>query len=132
MTPVSIKDHLEPQEQFFASIPTTHFDVDEHLPAHFDWREHIQMNKVEHQMSCGACWAFAAAAAIESAYAIKHQVHIQLSKQELVDCTQATYDSEYRNHGCAGGYPTDAFLYAVKHGVFEEEAYPYKALVRGF
>lgn len=129
MSPTSVQDHHLPAVEFFDSIPTTHFEPLQTVPRNFDWRDHISLSPVDHQLSCGACWAFSAAVAIEAGYAIKHDnLQVQLSKQEMVDCTLSTYDKDYRNNGCTGGYPTDAFLYAMKHGVFEEKDYPYKAL----
>jgi len=56
----------------------------------------------------GASWAFAAAAAFESAWAITHNSTPPLvSRQQFLDCTGATPDS------CLSGHPGDAFEYAA-------------------
>ena len=58
----------------------------------------------------GSCWAFAAVATIESAYAIAKEVEPPvLSEQELIDCDD--YDS-----GCLGGWPERAFRWLKRHG----------------
>ena len=45
------------------------------------------MNPVRDQGSCGSCWAFAATATFEGRYAIKKGAKIQLSEQQMVDCS---------------------------------------------
>ena len=66
-----------------------------------DWREVDDVTAVRDQGSCGACWAFAATAAIESQYSMTHNhANISLSNQELVDCTRGY---PYGTTGCLGG-----------------------------
>jgi hypothetical protein len=45
-----------------------------------------------------SCYAFAATAAVESFYAIKHNILVDFSEQEIVDCSTI-----YGNGGCDGG-----------------------------
>lgn len=67
-----------------------------------DWREKGAVNQIVSQGSCGSCWAFAATASIESAYAIKNAKLLRLSEQQMVDCDEKSY-------GCQGGWYTNAF-----------------------
>ncbi|GJM90512.1 hypothetical protein PR202_ga06799 [Eleusine coracana subsp. coracana] len=54
---------------------------------------------------CGACWAFAAAAAVESLNAIKgNGLLVDLSPQEPIDCDRG-------NNGCTGGFALKVFDY---------------------
>ena len=96
-------------EDFYAAEPTIHVTADKNLPTHWDWREHAHLQPIENQHQCGACWAFSSLAAVEAAYAIKHNVQVQLSKQELIDCTKKTYDKNYQNNGCSGGHATEGY-----------------------
>lgn len=111
----SIVVQTQEEDQSYQSIPTR-----------FDWREHVQVNPVEQQGSCGSCWAFATAATVEILLAYRHGLHgIHLSKQELVDCSSKSYDHTYMNEACQYGYPPEAYRYMLQHGVMEERAYPY-------
>lgn len=103
-----------------------HVNPERNLPAHFDWREKIRMPAAITQSSCGACWAFAAATTIETQLAFRHNIHVELSKQELVDCTR--HANGYQNNGCHGGFPWEAFRFAQTHGLVDEHSYPYKGL----
>jgi cathepsin L len=62
-----------------------------------DWRSSGHVNAVKDQGSCGSCWAFSAAASMESIHAIKSGKLARLSEQQIVDCSH-TY-----NYGCGGG-----------------------------
>ncbi|KAK1632037.1 hypothetical protein QYE76_006352 [Lolium multiflorum] len=97
------------------------------LPVAFDWRSktcygHPCLTPVKDQAyNCGACWAFAATAAMESHHAIlKNGSLLRLSEQELVDC-------DTNNGACAGGLAANAFQYVVKWGLTSSAAYPYTA-----
>uniref|UniRef100_A0A914E368 Uncharacterized protein n=1 Tax=Acrobeloides nanus TaxID=290746 RepID=A0A914E368_9BILA len=92
-------------------------------PAHFDWREKGVVTPVKSQAIpgagyCGSCWA--AAATVESAYAIKYHELKNLSSQQLLDCDQS-------NNGCDGGDDDKAFEYVHEHGLMTWEDYPYVA-----
>lgn len=58
--------------------------------ARFDWRDYDIVSAVGNQNPCGSCWAFAAAAAFESSYRMHNGLAINLSEQELLDCTPAS------------------------------------------
>lgn len=74
------------------------------------------------QGQCGSCWAFSATAALESAYLIDKNTNLSLSAQELVDCS-----SRFGNHGCNGGWPTNAYNYIIFNGILPTSSYPYAA-----
>ena len=90
------------------------------------------MPEVKNQRSCGSCWAFTAAAAIEAAWniakntgssTIMEPVYTKpTSTQQLVDC-------DPYSHGCNGGWMTYAFRYLsnYKKTLAFEENYPYTA-----
>ena len=67
----------------------------------WDWRNQGAVTDVKNQGLCGASWAFATTAAIESAYQIKTGSLISLSEQQLIDCDTASF-------GCKKGDPIDA------------------------
>lgn len=85
-----------------------------------DWREHGAVNPVQNQGSCGSCWAFSSAAAMESAYFIKHGHLYKLSEQQWVDCDDVCL-------GCNGGLEVFAFRYAKFDSIEELKDYPYVA-----
>ncbi|CAI6011874.1 unnamed protein product, partial [Closterium sp. NIES-65] len=73
----------------------------------------------------GACWAYAAARAVQGAYAKLKETDddvfpggMSLSVQQLVDCTGAAAS-------CRGGYPEAALQYAAKIGLQDEAGYSY-------
>lgn len=75
---------------------------------------------------CNSCWAFAAAAAIESAGALAGRGLRDLSEQMLIDCTLAPVTA---NMGCFGGdYKTGmAWVASSSAGMCLEADYPYQA-----
>lgn len=92
------------------------------LNASVDWRP--IMNPAKTQGKCGSCWAFSAVAAIEGTYAVKAGVRLDLSEQELVDCS-----ATHGNKGCHGGLKDRAFRYVIANGgLASQEDYPYKAV----
>lgn len=76
--------------------------------------------------NCGAGWAFAAAAATESANFLKGGRRlVSLSEQNLIDCSSGR---PYGNSGCSGGSADRAFEYIINNrGVDTEASYPYQA-----
>lgn len=76
------------------------------------------------QGACGACWAFAAIADLESTYMLKYQYKVDFSEQQLVDCSSA-----FGNDGCGGGMMNSAFQYVLKMGVTLESYYPFRQRV---
>uniref|UniRef100_A0A1A7WES0 Cystein proteinase inhibitor protein salarin n=1 Tax=Iconisemion striatum TaxID=60296 RepID=A0A1A7WES0_9TELE len=89
------------------------------LPKSIDYRKKGMVSSVKNQGSCGSCWAFSSAGALEGQLAKKTGQLIDLSPQNLVDCVK-------ENDGCGGGYMTNAFNYVKDNGgIDSEEAYPY-------
>ncbi|VAH12609.1 unnamed protein product [Triticum turgidum subsp. durum] len=92
-------------------------------PRHFDWREHGVVTPAKQQGACGCCWAFAAAATVESLNKIKGGELVDLSVQELVDCSTGVFSSP-----CGYGWPKSALEWIKsKGGLFTEAEYPYLA-----
>ena len=72
----------------------------------------------------GACWAFAATAAVESAHFIKSKQLIPLTEQQLVECSSA-----YGNHGCQGGLMDYAYSYLQENPFCQQSTYKYNGVV---
>jgi len=85
-----------------------------------DWRNETKVSSVKNQGECGGCWAFSSVGAIESAWAIKHNILYDLSEQELIDCSS-------KNNGCEGGSMDLAFQYVIENGLCSNVSYPYTA-----
>ena len=75
---------------------------------------------IRQQGSCGACWAFAAVAALEKFYFDRLGARLEFSQQELVDCKEGI-------RGCQGGIPEFGFKYASQYGLSVSSVYPYVA-----
>ena len=87
-----------------------------------DWEKQGKVTRVKNQAACGSCWAFSAIGSLEAAYSIYQDKSIELSEQELVDCS-----SEYGNNGCNGGIMSNAFEYIIERQISTENDYVYTA-----
>lgn len=66
------------------------------VPSKFDWRDKNVVTKVKEQGSCGSCWTFSTAAAMESYNAIAGGDLYNMSPQQILDCS-----NDYGiNNGC--------------------------------
>jgi C1A family cysteine protease len=92
--------------------------------ASVDWSDPAKnyVTPVRNQASCGSCWAFAAAAALESYTLIKQSKpgqELNLSEQVLVSCGGAG--------SCGGGSIGSASNYIRDKGLPLEDCFPYTA-----
>ncbi|XP_026012981.1 uncharacterized protein LOC113015246 [Astatotilapia calliptera] len=123
MTPVEIAGTLMgtrvPSD--LEMVAASFIKVNASLPASVDWRDKGLVTPVKKQGSCGACWAFSAAGALEGQLKKSTGILRSLSAQNLIDCT-----TDYGNRGCNGGLIARAFKYVVDNqGIASEDAYPY-------
>lgn len=88
----------------------------------YDLRTDKLLGPIRTQGMCGSCWAFAAAAAYESNYAIKNGRLVDLSEQDMVNCISTA-------KGCQGGFPILVFDAMVSDGkkIADESSQPYLA-----
>ncbi|OQR77126.1 cathepsin S-like [Tropilaelaps mercedesae] len=95
------------------------------LPKKLDWRIWNGVGHVKNQGSCGSCYAFSAAGALETAHWRKHYSLPNISEQQIVDCT-----GEYGNNGCGGGWMHAAFKWLQNNGGYvAQDQYPYTGRV---
>ncbi|SBT71252.1 vivapain-3, putative [Plasmodium malariae] len=84
-----------------------------------DWRKLNAVTPVKDQKNCGSCWAFSTVGVVESQYAIRRKKLVQLSEQELIECS-------FKNNGCLYGFIPLAFDDMIEFGgLCEGKYYPY-------
>jgi hypothetical protein len=116
------------QEEFVKTYlierPQKSYIVDEKINppnADIDWTTKGVVSPVKNQGSCGSCWAFSAVAVLE-AFSLMKGVSVNLSEQQLVDCSRAQ-----GNAGCNGGYNIQGLAYVKLNGIASTSQYPYVA-----
>lgn len=92
------------------------------IPTEIDWTTKGAVSQVKDQGACGSCWAFSVTGALESAYYLKNKVMLDLSEQELVDCS-----GSYGNQGCNGGLEAQGYRFVADKGLCSQVDYPYHA-----
>uniref|UniRef100_A0A3B3Z7N1 Cathepsin S, ortholog2, tandem duplicate 1 n=1 Tax=Periophthalmus magnuspinnatus TaxID=409849 RepID=A0A3B3Z7N1_9GOBI len=106
----------------FKMTPTPLQETDVDVPDTVDWRESGLVTSVKDQGSCGSCWAFSTAGALEGLLAKTTGKLVDLSPQNLVDCS-----GKYGTQGCNGGWPHHALQYVIDNqGIDSEASYSYK------
>ncbi len=96
------------------------------LPAVWDWRTQGKVTSVKNQGSCGACYAFAAIANMESLLLIKNLGTYDLSENNAKECVW----EEVNNTGsgsCDGGNAYMTTNLFSRRGVVLESCDPYVA-----
>lgn len=74
---------------------------------------------IKNQKQCGSCWAFTTAEQMESDFLLDHNVKVELSPTQLVQC-------DMLDGGCNGGGLYTAFTYVkATGGVSLDTDYPY-------
>lgn len=98
-------------------------------PEYFNWVDRGIVKAVKNQGQCGACYAFAALAAVEGQMGLQGN-SAKLSEQEVIDCATHNIDSETVHLGCKGGDDTAVYNFAKNHkGVTSEYSYPFEMRV---
>jgi len=94
------------------------------LAATFDWRDYNNENwitSVKDQESCGSCWAFSVAGALEAKYNIEQnnsRLDPDLSEQSSVSC-------DPYNGKCDGGNMELNLIFTQEYGIVDEACFPY-------
>ncbi|MFH1144967.1 MAG: C1 family peptidase [Candidatus Eisenbacteria bacterium] len=96
------------------------------FPASMDWRDAGVVTRAKMQRTCGACWAFAAIACMESMCILAGAApSIDLSEQFPISC-DVEYRAAYgaRNDGCCGGTVT-VFEFLKENSAIDEGVFPF-------
>ncbi|XP_068738415.1 cathepsin S-like [Montipora capricornis] len=93
------------------------------IPDDLDWRDYGAVTRVHSQGLCGSCWTFSAVGAVEGAHFLKTGNLVELSNQQLIDCSWPS-----GNHGCRGGFQDRTLKWVKRYGVAVKRDYgPYLA-----
>ncbi|XP_067824764.1 cathepsin K-like [Heptranchias perlo] len=121
-TDVNMYEMANHTDEALSDVELEELEEVENLPRKLDWRVKGYVTKVKNQGQCSSCWAFSAAGALEGQLAKRRNQHLELSEQNLIDCSR-----RYKNRGCRGGLPFHAFQYIRDNGIESGQSYPYKA-----
>jgi len=80
-------------------------------PASINWVDLGAVTVVKDQGICGSCWSFGTAETLEGAHFRKSGELVELSQQELMDCSWA-----YQNFACDGGEDFQAYQWIMSNG----------------
>ena len=105
---------------------STYYAFSWEIPDHVDWRTRNEwsiVTPVRDQGPCRASWAFAAVAALEGQRALFAGSLLELSEQQLIDCS-----ADFSNDACRHGSVVQAFKYIESAGGIDAAySYPYRA-----
>lgn len=94
-------------------------------PKSFDLRKKGAVTSIKDQRTCGSCYAMATLASIETQVFIKTGKLVQLSEQEIMDCS-----GEFGTFGCEGGIAFRVYDYIKENGgISSAEDYPYEGKI---
>ena len=91
-------------------------------PESIDWSKSKATFGVRKISNCGACYAVSAIESVESALFFDKGISVELSVQNILDCTSR---QPYMNQGCDGGSVIESFKYVRDFGVTTSEEYPF-------
>ncbi len=97
-----------------------------HLPSHFDWRDEDKLTPVKDQHPCQLCWAFAAAAELESKILLHEDTIYDLSEQQLASCDFLAAAGRARSCS-SGGSAFRAANFLTQRGAALESCEPFRA-----
>jgi len=88
-------------------------------PESVDWVAKGGVTSVKSQGSCGSCWTFATAGALEGAMFVSGRPIVDLSMQHLLACDRPS------DFGCSGGIRSQAIEWVVENGITALKDEPY-------
>ncbi len=106
-----------------ATYPSSRFPST-NSPA-FSWRD--KASPAQSQEDCGACWAFANAAAFQVEQRLWNDASMDVSEQQLLNCVPPTVAS---GNNCEGQWPEVAWKYLMTHGAAPESKVPYRGAMQ--
>lgn len=110
-----LKDKKDELEQ---AGKTDIYDAPSPKASAFSWLEAGKMTPVKNQGTCGSCWAFTTAAAMEANFMIRRGLSLDLSEQSMLDCSGGG--------SCNGGWYGTVFSYYMTRSAALETAAPYR------
>ncbi len=105
-------------------LKSNKYHAEEVLPSKIDWRNvngHNYVTGIKNQGKCGACYAFATTAALESSILITSHTpdtELDLSEQSMISCDPS-------NMGCGGGFLDYSMDFLKDTGAPLESCYPF-------